>query len=362
MAFTRIQHSGGAATTTLNADIGSGDTSLTLVSSTGWPDGSVAPFYLVIDTGTSAEEKILATARSGATLTGLTRGVDGTSAASHSAGAAIVHCFTALEADEANQAAKATLGTVTTKGDLLVASASQALARLGVGTDTYPLVANSGATNGINWAQLTGAGIANNTIDSTKITTTIRDGSTITGGNGTPLGVPTDGITATQIAAGAVGTSELAAGAVTVAKLATQIGCRVTNSANQSIPDTTVTTILFDTETYDTDTMHSTVTNTGRITFTTAGYYLLIGRVAFDVNNVGHRTLYIRINGSNNVASANATVFNTVASIVEITHVYRATAADYAELRVDQTSGGALDSLASASLYPSWLASFMGPL
>src|SRR6266705_4288606 len=113
MSYVRIEHAGGALSTTLATDITSGDTSLSLTAGSTWPTGGTGPFYLVIDPTLSSEEKILATARSTNSLTGLTRGVDGTAAAAHSAGAVIKHIFSAVEADEANQLVKQTLGSVT---------------------------------------------------------------------------------------------------------------------------------------------------------------------------------------------------------------------------------------------------------
>jgi hypothetical protein len=41
---------------------------------------------------------------------------------------------------------------VNSKGDVLVASAADTVTRLGVGTNTHVLTANSSATNGIEWA------------------------------------------------------------------------------------------------------------------------------------------------------------------------------------------------------------------
>ena len=45
-----------------------------------------------------------------------------------------------------------TAGTVDAKGDLIVGSADDAVARLAAGTNGYVLTANSGATNGLEWA------------------------------------------------------------------------------------------------------------------------------------------------------------------------------------------------------------------
>jgi hypothetical protein len=99
---TRRQHSGGAIQTTLSVGIGAGDLSITLAASTGWPDGSVGPFFAVLDRGLTSEEKILITSRSANVLTLSARGVDGTTATTHASGAAIFPVWTAIEADEAN--------------------------------------------------------------------------------------------------------------------------------------------------------------------------------------------------------------------------------------------------------------------
>ena len=58
--------------------------------------------------------------------------------------------------------------------------------------------------------------------------------------------------------------------------------------------------------------MHSTVSNTGRITATTAGKYLIGGHIEFAANATGLRELYIRLNGTtinvNAIAAAGATM------------------------------------------------------
>jgi hypothetical protein len=144
-AFTRRQYAGAAAATTITAGINPSDTTCSLAATTGWPSTAAVPFYVVIDPGTSAEEKCSATI-SGSTLT-LTRAQDDTTATSHSSGATIYPVFTANDADEANEV----VAKLTTKGDLLVTTGS-ALNRLAVGTNAHVLTADSAATNGVKWA------------------------------------------------------------------------------------------------------------------------------------------------------------------------------------------------------------------
>jgi hypothetical protein len=101
---------------------------------------------MVIDPGLSTEEKVLVGSRSGSSLSSITRGVDGTTSASHSAGATCYPVFTATDADQANAVAAA----LTTKGDLLVTTGS-ALNRLAVGGNGSILNADSTAANGVAW-------------------------------------------------------------------------------------------------------------------------------------------------------------------------------------------------------------------
>jgi hypothetical protein len=157
-AVIRRQYKGAAAPTTTSSSLSISDTSVTLTATTGWPSTAAVPFYVVIDPGTSSEEKCSATI-SGSTLT-LTRAADDTTAVAHSSGATIYPVFTADDADEANLMAS----TMTTKGDLLVTTGS-AFNRLAVGTNGYVLTADSTATNGVAWAVTAAAGGLNTTTE-----------------------------------------------------------------------------------------------------------------------------------------------------------------------------------------------------
>lgn len=194
MAKTRRAYSGNAASTTLVSGINDSATTMTITAATGWPSG--APFYVVIDPGTAAEEKILVT-RSSTTLTvSGSRGADDTAASSHSAGATIYPVFTATDANEANLMAS----TLTTKGDLLTHSATD-FARVAVGSNNQVLVADSAQTNGLKWATVTSAMITDGTIAATDL----ADGA----------------VTEAKIGSGAVTEAKLGSGSVTEAKIGT---------------------------------------------------------------------------------------------------------------------------------------------
>lgn len=121
--------------------------------------------------------------------------------------------------------------------------------------------------------------------------------------------------------------------------------CRVYRAAPAAIttggyPGTALT---FDTERFDTDNMHSTVSNTTRITFNTAGVYVVQGQVNWPTNGAGERYTYIRLNGATEIATdskAGAAITDAVGQNVTI--IYKFAATDYVELLTAQTTGGNL--------------------
>jgi hypothetical protein len=149
-AVTRRQYKGAAASTTTTNALSVSDTSVTLTATTGWPSTAAVPFIVVIDPGTSSEEKCSATI-SGSTLT-LTRAQDDTTAAVHASGATIYPVFSADEADEANLFAS----TMTTRGDLLTMGSGPTVARIGIGASGYVLTSDG---TDAAWAVLPESGV-----------------------------------------------------------------------------------------------------------------------------------------------------------------------------------------------------------
>ena len=124
-------------------------------------------------------------------------------------------------------------------------------------------------------------------------------------------------------------------------------GARVTNSANQSIPNNAFTTLTFNTEDFDTDSIHDNVTNNSRLTATTAGKYLVYGNVRFAANATntrGVRFLSSTLGGG--VAEVRVQASSSIVVLI-ISTVIDMAAADYIELQAYQNSGGALNSEAS---------------
>jgi uncharacterized protein YjbI with pentapeptide repeats len=126
-----------------------------------------------------------------------------------------------------------TAGTIDAKGDLLVGSADDAVARLGIGTDGQVLTAASGATYGVQWSNPAAVGVFDTSItfegstaDDYETTLTVADPTadrTITLPNVTGTVVTsgdTGTVTATMLASDSVTTVKILNANVTAAKLA----------------------------------------------------------------------------------------------------------------------------------------------
>ena len=143
--------SSSAVTVTVSAGTGSalmGGVSLTA--------GNVDQFLVALDVDTQNEEIVAVTGISGDTLT-IVRAQAGSTNISHTAGASVKHVFTGddatfFTAGVATADAAIPESTVTTKGDILAATASATVTRVGAGTNGFILTADSAEAAGIKWA------------------------------------------------------------------------------------------------------------------------------------------------------------------------------------------------------------------
>jgi len=118
-------------------------------------------------------------------------------------------------------------------------------------------------------------------------------------------------------------------------------GARVWASGTQSFSNATAAVLTWNSESYDTNSYHSTVTNTGRLTVPSTGYYLLTGFVIFASNATGSRILEFKKNGTTCGYVENGAA-TTGATQLQLTVPLLASATDYFEVFGYQNSGSTL--------------------
>jgi hypothetical protein len=120
--------------------------------------------------------------------------------------------------------------------------------------------------------------------------------------------------------------------------------CGLQNSGTVSLADSTWTALALDTEQWDVGAMHSTVTNTSRVTIPTGqgGLYAFMGQCGFAANGTGVRKLAIARNGTR-IWSVTLPGTASDLLVLHVNSMYPAAAGDYFELHAYQTSGGALN-------------------
>ena len=153
--MARRYYSSTAVATTLSASASNSDTSLTVTALSGYP--AQTPFTAIIDPDTASEEVVEVTNVSGTTLT-VTRGVDGTSGVSHSAGAVFRHGVSARDFDEANafvNGGGVANSLIQDKSKIAVGNGSAVVA-LAAGANGTVLTANSATSTGLEWAAVGG--------------------------------------------------------------------------------------------------------------------------------------------------------------------------------------------------------------
>lgn len=116
-------------------------------------------------------------------------------------------------------------------------------------------------------------------------------------------------------------------------------------TVDQTITDSTLTSLDFIGESYDVGDLHDTATNPNRITISSGntGVYVLGAQVKFDPNATGLRIISIYKNGSILVQNKEFNPDAAEATVLSIFTQDVASLSDYYEVKVYQTSGGGLN-------------------
>lgn len=144
--------------------------------------------------------------------------------------------------------------------------------------------------------------------------------------------------------------------------------CQLTANAATSLVNGVWTAVNFDTEVIDTDSQHSTVSNTSRVVIgTTLGWYRCSGVVTFSGSATGSRygaKLALNgtdVNGAQNLFANYSSSVQQTASLAAI-FVQSTLSTDYVELLGFQSSGGAMNTQITSALRPCFSVEYMGTL
>jgi hypothetical protein len=140
------------------------------------------------------------------------------------------------------------------------------------------------------------------------------------------------------------------------------IAARAYNSGALTITTATSTILTLDSERFDTDTIHSTSSNTGRLTAKTAGKYLIVANVRWDAAAGGRRECRIKLNGSTVIAEAEpvAVADATAVPAQNVTTIYDLAKDDYVEIEVRHTKGSNLNIRAESNFTPEFMMARIG--
>lgn len=137
---------------------------------------------------------------------------------------------------------------------------------------------------------------------------------------------------------------------------------RVYNSAALTIANNTPTALTFNSERFDIAGMHSTSSNTSRLTVPTGcgGKYRIGAHIQWASNASGNRAVWLYANGATVCAVEEKTPFSGAAISMSVSTLWTLAAGDYVEVYVQQTSGGSLNVNVASAYSPEFWAEWCG--
>lgn len=127
-------------------------------------------------------------------------------------------------------------------------------------------------------------------------------------------------------------------------------GCSLYRASSQVLTNNVNTAVLWDNEEFDTDSFHSTSTNTSRITIPSgkAGKYLFVWNLSYYANATQIRETTLKRNGTTLTYQDFPVSSNNSETSMAASYIATASVNDYFEMFAYQNSGGDLDLRGSA--------------
>lgn len=110
---------------------------------------------------------------------------------------------------------------------------------------------------------------------------------------------------------------------------------RCTKSSTQAISAVTLTAVIFEgADSYDTDSMHNPASNNTRITFATAGIYIVTASVMTSAALGGYAEIFPYLNGDTGFRIASGGDSTGTLNHIQVVGTYKFAATDFIELAV----------------------------
>jgi hypothetical protein len=134
-----------------------------------------------------------------------------------------------------------------------------------------------------------------------------------------------------------------------VAMATTHPRCNAYHSSTQTVLASATDALSLDSEIYDIGSMHSTSTNTNRVTIPEVGVYLAIGHTTVSAANNANVILHVRVGGAGQMSSrTNATGSSLLATTLNVFAILSLGAGDYVDLAGEAEKEAALFGSATA--------------
>lgn len=388
------------ATTTLSSSVTSSDTTIPVVSTAAFPSSG----RIILEwTPNNKVELIRYTGKTGTSFTGCTRGVSNTRAQAHPSGAAadttrIGHINGSGLRVTGESATNTWTRVIDLDGSLMTGSISTLGCR-SVWFDKCEFFGCKTAGETLRLKRLIHAWFTNSSVilaPATGIQQGIKVLDTVSeevyfsnfellgdfyseaAGSGGPndVGVQFHGMIGSPTLSGAISfgtgskgnivqgqvpapTSDLGTNNVVMSPLRGPPRARVYHSVDQNVTTATLTTVAFNSERYDTGTIHDNSTNNSRLTCKEPGTYSIGASVSFSGNGTGMRILAIYRNGTRIASHVGVPVTGDATDLTIVTQ-YDLVATDYVEVKVYQTSGGTLQISTLSTYSPEFWMSRVG--